>query len=125
MITILIIDDDPVILRLVKIMLGLDEYDVRTATSVAEAFDVMETTIPDVICCDLMMPDVNGLDFLEQRREMPTIASIPVVVVSGIGKQSWFDRARDLGAAAYIAKPFNAAQLTEAIDKAMATKVAA
>jgi CheY-like chemotaxis protein len=119
---ILVIDDDPVIARLVKLMLGLENYEVITAADVAEALAIMETTQPDVICCDLMMPDVSGLDFLEQRQTMPHIAKIPVIVISGVGKQSWFDRAYELGAAICLAKPFNAPQLIAAIKQVMETE---
>ena len=121
---VLVIDDDPVIARLVKIMLGLQNYEVVTTESVTDALEVMREMVPDVICCDLMMPDIGGLDFLEQRQQMPDIADIPVVVISGVGKQSWFDRAYELGAAICLAKPFNATQLIEAIEKALATKTA-
>lgn len=121
---VLVIDDDPVIARLVKIMLGLQNYEVVTTESVTDALEVMREMVPDVICCDLMMPDIGGLDFLEQRQQMPDIAHIPVVVISGVGKQSWFDRAYELGAAICLAKPFNATQLIEAIEKALATKTA-
>jgi CheY-like chemotaxis protein len=118
---VLVIDDDPVIARLVKLMLGMENYEVVTAASVAQAFSVMEVILPHVICCDLMMPEVNGLDFLEQRQSMPTIANIPVVVISGIGKQDWFDRAQELGAAVCLSKPFNAQKLIGAIEQALNT----
>jgi two-component system, OmpR family, alkaline phosphatase synthesis response regulator PhoP len=119
---ILVIDDDPVIARLVKLMLGLENYEVITAANVAEALTAMETSKPDVICCDLMMPDVSGLDFLEQRQTMPQIALIPVIVISGVGKQSWFERAYELDAAICLAKPFNAPQLIEAIKQVTETE---
>lgn len=122
-ILVLVIDDDPVIARLVKLMLGIENYEVVTAASVAEAYAIMEVIIPHVICCDLMMPDVNGLDFLEQRQTMPTIADIPVVVISGVGKQEWFNRAKNLGAAICLAKPFNAKKLIGAIDFALESSV--
>jgi CheY-like chemotaxis protein len=121
---VLVIDDDPVISRLVKLMLSVKNYDVATAISVGEAFSIMETTVPDVICCDLMMPTVNGLDFLKQRQTMPAIADIPVVVISGIGKQDWFDKATELGAAICLSKPFSAQKLINAIEFALETAVA-
>jgi CheY-like chemotaxis protein len=120
---VLVIDDDPVIARLVKLMLGIENYEVVTATSVAEAFSIMDVVLPHVICCDLMMPDVNGLDFLAQRQSMPAIANIPVVVISGVGKQDWFDRATELGAAICLSKPFNAQKLIGAIDYALESAV--
>jgi DNA-binding NtrC family response regulator len=119
---VLVIDDDPVISRLVKLMLGMENYEVMTAISVAEAFSTMETTLPDVICCDLMMPKVNGLDFLKQRQTILSIADIPVVVISGIGKQDWFDKAKELGAAICLSKPFNAQKLMGAIGFALETR---
>jgi CheY-like chemotaxis protein len=120
---VLVIDDDPVISRLVKLMLGMENYEVLTAISVSEAFSIMETTLPDVICCDLMMPKVNGLDFLAQRQTMPAIADIPIVVISGIGKQDWFDKAKGLGAALCLSKPFNAQKLIGAIEFALEAKL--
>jgi CheY-like chemotaxis protein len=123
-VSVLVIDDDPVIARLIKLMLGMENYEVIAVASVAEAQSSLEVTLPDVICCDLMMPDVNGLEFLEQRQIMPAIAGIPVVVISGIGKQDWFDKARALGAAICLTKPFNARQLLDAIEYALINDVA-
>ncbi|MFO7537891.1 MAG: response regulator [Chloroflexota bacterium] len=122
-ILVLVIDDDPVISRLVKLMLGMENYEVLTSISVPEAFSIMETSLPDIICCDLMMPNVNGLDFLKQRQTMPAIADIPVVIISGVGKQDWFDKAEELGAAVCLAKPFNAQKLIDAIKFALTTSL--
>ncbi len=116
---VLVIDDDPVIARLIKLMLGTEHYEVVVAQSVAEALSILKVIIPDVICCDLMMPEVSGLDFLEKQKTMPTIANVPVVVISGVGKQDWFDHARQLGASICLSKPFNAVKLIDAINFAL------
>ncbi|RMG90636.1 MAG: response regulator [Chloroflexi bacterium] len=118
---ILIIDDDPHLLRLMTLILKQGKHKVRTATNVPDAWKLLNEETPDIICCDLMMPDVNGLDFLLQRQKHPTIANVPVIVISGIGEKSWFEEAERLGAFSCLSKPFSAHKLMSEIDAAMMT----
>ena len=121
---ILVIDDDPVILRLMTLILQLEKHKVTTVGSVPAAFDLMQTTRPDLICCDLMMPEISGLDFLSRRRDDPGVNEIPVIMISGAKDPELFDKACELGAASYLEKPFTKMQLMEKIDGALSATVA-
>ncbi len=121
---ILVIDDDPVILRLMKLILQLENHTVTTVSNVPAAFASMQTSKPDLICCDLMMPEISGLDFLWQRRDHPQLKEIPVIVISGADEPELFEHARELGAATYLEKPFTKGGLMAKIDGVLLPPVA-
>lgn len=113
---ILVIDDDPVILRLMTLILQLENHKVTTVSNVPAAYDIMATTRPDLICCDLMMPEISGIDFLAQRRDDPKLNDIPVIVISGANEPDLFEKACKLGASSYLEKPFTKGELMDKID---------
>lgn len=106
MMKVLFIDDDHIILTLMTHLLPPDSFQVHTAATVAEAWQLLTHTQPDVICCDLVMPGTNGLDFLAQRQQRPELAHVPIIVLSGTNEQTLLEKAKDLGAAANLTKPF-------------------
>ncbi|MFQ5342710.1 MAG: response regulator [Anaerolineae bacterium] len=116
---ILVVDDDPAMRRLLTVILESQDYQVQLASSVANALEAIAQQRPDVVCCDLMMPEVSGLDFLEQMRENPELAGIPVIVVSATGEEEMIHQARALGAFAHLAKPFSKTALLALIESAL------
>lgn len=118
--TVLIIDDDPVLLRLMTFLFDQDAYEIETVTTVTEALKLVERKRPDVICCDLMMPEVSGLEFLAMCQTTPALTGIPVIIISGSGEQRMFDKARQLGAAHCLSKPFGHEQLIQVVESALA-----
>jgi PAS domain S-box-containing protein len=103
--TILVVDDeDDVHVLLAKVLRG-EGYDVVTAADGAEALAYLRTatTLPWLILLDLMMPNVDGWQFVEQRRHDPRISRIPIVLISG--QVAAPETARSLGLASYIEKP--------------------
>lgn len=105
---VLVIDDEPFTLEMMSIMLSMDGFDVKTAADIPTAWEILTyESLPDVICCDLMLPGLTGLDFLAQRREKPDVATIPVIIVSGCGQPGLFEKAQQLGAYACLSKPFD------------------
>jgi len=71
----------------------------------------------DIILLDIHMPVMNGLEFLEQKRNIPKIASIPVIIISTAGDEENTISGLSLGAKAYIAKPFQATHLISIINE--------
>lgn len=116
---VLIIDDDPVLRRLIAAVLEIGDYQVQAAPNVAHALEAITQQRPDVVCCDLMMPEVSGLDFLEHRRQSPDLADIPVVIVSAQGEEKKIRAARTLGAFDCVAKPFSRKQLLSTVASAL------
>ncbi|MCA9961809.1 MAG: response regulator [Chloroflexota bacterium] len=115
MMKVLFIDDERIILTLMTHLLPPESYQVYTAGSVAEAWEILEQVQPDVICCDLVMPGVSGLDFLTQYRQKVS-ESVPVIVLSGSKEYSLLNKAFNLGAVANLSKPFTGQDLITLLD---------
>lgn len=100
---ILIVEDDREIREALRDSLELEGYTVFTASNGQEAFDTLgNMERPAVILLDLMMPVMNGWQFLEAQREHDVYATIPVVVISAAG-----EKAKTAQAAGYIKKPID------------------
>lgn len=101
--SILVVEDDQDIRDTLGQMLELEGYEVTSAANGQEALAALERIpSPCLILLDLMMPVMNGWEFLERRKEHTAFATIPVVVVSAAG-----DRAQSAVASGYIKKPID------------------
>jgi two-component system chemotaxis response regulator CheY len=112
---VLIVDDDPDMRDLVSEILGQLDCRLETAADGLEALDHMHRHPPDVVLLDLMMPVMDGWQFVAACREDPAYAHLRVGVMSaasGAGKV-----ARDLGASAYLAKPFQIDDLVGVVSR--------
>lgn len=109
---ILVIDDEPPMLRLVRVKLQLDGYAVVPVSSGAEALHVLKTEHPDLVVLDLMMPVMDGFETLRHIRE---ISSVPVILLTA--RVNDIDKLRGLtsGADDYVTKPFNPDELSARI----------
>jgi len=105
--------------RLLAVILESRDYQIQLASSVAHALEAIAQQRPDVVCCDLMMPEVSGLALLEQMRDDPDLAGIPVIVVSATGEEEMIHQARALGAFAHLAKPFSKTALLTLVESAL------
>jgi CheY-like chemotaxis protein len=102
--SVLIIDDDPEIILLVKTIAELEGYVARSARNGVEALSVLDTYTPDLIFLDLMMPGMDGWTFARQLRRDRRTGHIPIVVLSGIHDIE--RKAASLPIDGFIAKPF-------------------
>jgi CheY-like chemotaxis protein len=101
---ILVVDDDPAIRDVVADILEISDYAVQTAVNGAEALEKIRKDKPAAVLLDLMMPVMDGWEFLRVcRQEMPC-AHLPIVVMSAAREAS--DVADELGAQAFLPKPF-------------------
>ncbi|WP_066039480.1 response regulator [Herbiconiux solani] len=100
---ILIADDDPQILRALRITLGSHGYDIRTAADGAEAIRAAAESHPDLVMLDLGMPQLDGIEVIEAIRGW---SAVPILVVSGRTGSSDKVDALDAGADDYVTKPF-------------------
>lgn len=112
---ILVIDDEPSILRLVTATLEAKDYEVITATNGIDGIALARTKSPDLILLDIMMPQMDGTEVRHRLAKEPTTASIPVVHLSAVGDfQKQLD-ALDDGTADYITKPFTPKDLQQRV----------
>ncbi len=115
----LLIDDDPNLILLVKDYLEFRGYEVTTAENGREALDILEQDIPDMIICDVMMPEMDGYTFVEQVRQKEDTNWIPVLFLSAKGQST--DRVKGLnkGADVYMVKPFEPEELVAQVESSL------
>ncbi|HLE31352.1 MAG TPA: response regulator [Bacteroidota bacterium] len=114
---ILIVDDEPVWLRVLKQMLETKGYIVKEAASGADALNTLKSYEPDLILLDVRMPDMNGFDLLDHIKKLPKLASKPVVFVSAMDDFHAKKVARELGAADYLLKPIDEKEVNSVLAK--------
>jgi two-component system sensor histidine kinase ChiS len=109
--TILVVDDN---LDSVAIMRGILEargFDVASATSGADALELLRTTPADLVLLDIMMPVMSGIEVLQRIKQDPTLADMPVILVTAKTQDEDLLSGYQYGADYYITKPFTAKQL--------------
>lgn len=121
---ILIVDDDPVILRLLQINFRLEGYNVDAASRGDEALRRAREAMPDVVVLDIMMPGVDGFDVLRQLKEDPTSRDVPVILLSARAQDEDRRRGYALGVEEYVTKPFDPAHLVEMVRRVLAGRPA-
>jgi DNA-binding response OmpR family regulator len=109
---ILVVDDEPDIVLMLKMSLEDDGHEVITATDGAEGLRLLEEEQPDIVLCDVMMPVLDGWGVLESKREAGELT--PVIMLSAKTEETDISRAMNLGAREYVTKPFD-------LDKVVAT----
>jgi len=130
---ILVVDDDPVILKSLIIKLNAKGYDTVTASDGSTAVSAVRTQRPDLILLDLTFPpDVahggvawDGFQIMQWLKRMEEAANIPIVVITGGDPAKYEERVKKIGAAAFFHKPIDHDGLFEVISKALGENVAA
>ncbi|MFJ1706608.1 response regulator [Kitasatospora sp. NPDC088346] len=100
---ILVVDDEPQLLRALKINLHARHYSVLTAATGAEALDLASREMPGAVLLDLGLPDLDGMDIIRGLRAW---SAVPIIVLSGRDTATEKIRALDAGADDYLTKPF-------------------
>ncbi len=118
---ILIVDDDPSMLVMLRKTLAKNGYEIIAASDGLEALQVLKTSKPfDVLLTDLMMPRLSGMDLLQQARAMDELLEIVVITAAG-SVESAITAMRDGGAYDYILKPFDTiGQVALVVERAIA-----
>ena len=113
---ILVIDDELSIRLLLENFLSQD-YDVVTKSDGAEAMEWLEGNLPDLIICDIQMPNMDGYQYVKQVRNRGYTKHTPVIMLSGSEASKERIKCYRLGAQDYLTKPFNPEELEELIKK--------
>src|SRR5258708_39032654 len=106
--TILAADDDPQLLRLMTRNLQLEGYEVLGASDGQQALELIESTPPDLVLLDVMMPKMDGYTVCYRVREF---SAVPIIIVTARGQDQDKVRGLDLGADDYLTKPFSVDEL--------------
>jgi DNA-binding response OmpR family regulator len=115
--TILVIEDDNIMLKAIKNILTKDNYDVITAKDGKEAFEKVDNEQYDAIILDLMMPYANGLEIISHIRNNKDKRNIGIIVCSAIGIEETITESFRLGADDFLKKPILAGELKIRIQK--------
>jgi len=116
---ILAIDDSTTNNVLLEAVLETSGYSILISYNANEAWSNIRKNSIDLILLDLLMPDINGFDFLKQIKQHAFYKSIPIIVISAANEQENIDKCIELGAVKFISKPIDINILLENIDKAI------
>lgn len=119
---ILIVDDDADLVRIVEEMLAGRGWSVGTALSGEEALREVRRDPPDLVLLDIMMPRMNGLEVLREVRAL--VPAARVVMITAFGDVGTYLEAMDLGACAYVGKPFETEELVATINRCLSPQPA-
>jgi CheY-like chemotaxis protein len=119
--TILVIDDEPDILKVTSIRLRKLGYNVLTAVDGKQGLDVIRSEIPDLVLLDMVMPFMNGAEVCERVRNDNALKHIPIILFTASGTAAVTDeKIKKLGADDYIIKPFEPEELAGKVEKILA-----
>jgi DNA-binding response OmpR family regulator len=122
---ILVVEDDPDQLEVVRFTLKNAGFAVGTATNGIDALKKAQTVSPDLIVMDVMMPELDGFAVCETLRGNPATASIPILMLTGLCSHISRLVAYESGATDYVIKPFDADQLVSKVEKLLDQSAAA
>jgi putative two-component system response regulator len=118
--SILLVDDNPLLLSGARMTLEMKGFQVVTAKNGREALQVLEKVHPDLIVSDVMMPECDGFTLLAQIRTRPEWISIPFLFLTALDDPQSLKRGRELGADDYLTKPFSPLSLVQAVNSRLA-----
>ena len=118
--TILLIEDDIVLRENTKELLELSDYNVNTAANGKLGLQAAIATLPDIIVCDIMMPELDGYGVLEGLSKQDSTMHIPFIFLSAKTERHDVRKGMDLGADDYITKPFSEDEIISAIESRLA-----
>jgi len=122
MIKILIIEDDNAIRENTSEFLELEGYTTLTASNGKIGLEKIKLHLPDVILCDLRMPEMDGFTVLKHLGQFPNLKKIPFIFFSAKSEKMEIKIGMDAGADAYLVKPFEFEELLVCIEKCMNNK---
>lgn len=118
----LIVDDEPIILRLLQVNLRLEGFEVVACSNGEDALRRAEQQPPDVAVLDVVLPGIDGFEVCRRLRLVPATADVPVVMVTAQAQDEDRERGYALGVFEYVTKPFHPAALIAIVRTALASR---
>jgi len=115
--TILIVDDNPVNLKLIRILLAAEGYDVHTAGDAEEALRVLQDLRPRIILMDIQLPGIDGLELTRQLKANPLTCDIRILGLTAYAMKGDEEKIMAAGCDGYIAKPIDTRTLPGVIQR--------
>jgi DNA-binding response OmpR family regulator len=116
----LVVEDHPDARALVRKYLQAMDLDVVDVAEGRSAIRVLEQSRPDLVCLDLMLPELSGFEVCEYMRSRPDLKDVPILVMSARAKPMDRAFAEEVGATAYLVKPFKRSEFSRAVNACMA-----
>jgi len=120
--TILVIDDDKITAKSLEHFLSQKDHKVIAISNAKEGLDTALTVLPDLILLDIMMPGMNGYQFLTHLKEEKAAEHIPVIILSSLSRESDILEGLDKGAVDYIVKPYSPQVLISKVTKILSAE---
>ena len=117
---ILIAEDEPNIVTLLQFLLQGGDHEVRVARDGAEALQLAESFVPNVLLLDVMMPLRNGYEVCRTIRENPALQRVKILMLTARGRDEEREKGMALGADAYVTKPFSTKELMATVGELLA-----
>ena len=108
---ILIVEDNPLNLKLVRDVLTVSGYEVVAAPSGEEGVTLAQTCAPDLVLMDIQLPGIDGYEATRRIRAVPALAAVPIIAVTSYALSGDEAKTRAAGCDGYVAKPFSPRQL--------------
>ncbi len=112
---VLIVDDEPNIVTSLEFLMRGDDYEVRVARNGEEALQLAESFRPDIVVLDVMMPQRSGFEVCQKIRENPILRDAKIIMLTAKGREVEKEKGLDLGANAYVTKPFSTKELMNTV----------
>lgn len=119
---VLVVDDSLSVRKMVELALEQKGFEVLSASSSAEAMERIGSAMPDIVVCDVVMPDVDGYRICEFVRTHPALSETPVLLISGIVNSAVLQRAAQVRSSAVLRKPFTADDLARKVDELLTAR---
>lgn len=123
--TVLVVDDDPVILKLLEVNFEMEGFQVVRAADGAEGLQRAREVRPDIVVLDVMMPRMTGYEVAKALREDDGTAHIPIIFVTARAQSHDVERGMELGVDDYVTKPFDPLDLIARVNTLLARRDAA
>lgn len=118
---ILVVDDSETNLVLLEAVLSDENFNVKTVLSAQEAYDALKENIPDLILLDLLMPNENGFDVIQNLHKTEAYRGIPIIIVTAFANLENIETANKLGVVDVIEKPIDIPEFIDKVKSALNT----
>ena len=120
--TVLVVDDDPVILKLLEVNFEMEGFNVLVARDGEEGIEVARRDQPDLVVSDIMMPKKSGLELVIALKGDPNTNEIPIILLSAKAQNADVRSGLEAGADDYVTKPFEPLDLVDRVNRLLETR---
>ncbi|NER04677.1 MAG: response regulator transcription factor [Okeania sp. SIO3C4] len=122
---ILLVDDEPGLREAVQVYLEDSGFNVNVASNANQGWDILQSYLPDLVITDIMMPQIDGYQFLQKLREDPRFKALPVVFLTAKGMTTDRIQGYQAGCDAYLSKPFDPEELVAIVENLLERRTVA